>query len=578
MTAIIPSRIDEITVGGAQRPENFPVASLLLARGDRTAVLAFYRFARFADDIADSPFLPPEAKLDALAALDAALLGEPVASDAVDTAPATALRTALSERQLETVHARTLLAAFRRDAENRGTPTWDDLMAYCRASAAPVGRFLLDLHRESRRALAAADALCAALQVLNHVQDIGEDRRMRARVYIPLAWPDGTRADPADLDAPRCSPALRACIDKTLARTARLLDDADALPGLLLRPRLRAEAAAILSLAHALLRRLKAGDPLAGRIRPTRLDGVRAAAAAVRALVRPPRPGLLGTAQRLEIEAVVRRSGSSFRTGLACLPRPRREAMRTLYAFCRTLDDIADDPGLSASDRHAALDAWSGWLDAIEAHAPLDDAPLLVGALAIVHAGYGLDFAECRALIAGMRMDVDGPIVAPDEETFVLYCRRVAVSVGLIALPLMGAESGAARRFALALGHALQCVNIVRDVAEDAELGRCYLPRESLEECGVPIGSAAEIVANRNVADVRAKLAARARAHFAAAHDALTAEDARALLPARLMMAAYLDVLDRIERNGWTDLPPPPRPSKLRRALCLLRLPQPKRR
>ena len=85
----------------------------------------------------------------------------------------------------------------------------------------------------------------------------------------------------------------------------------------------------------------------------------------------------------------------------------------------------------------------------------------------------------------------------------------------------------------------------------------------SLEECGVPIGSAAEIVANRNVADVRAKLAARARAHFAAAHDALTAEDARALLPARLMMAAYLDVLDRIERNGWTDLPPPPRPSRI---------------
>ncbi len=571
---MISPRIDEITVAGAQRPENFPVASLLLARGDRAAVLAFYRFARFADDIADSPTLPPEAKLGALDALDAALMGETAASAAVDTAPAEALRAVLAARELETVHARTLLGAFRRDAENRGTPTWDDLMTYCRASAAPVGRFLLDLHREPRRALAAADALCAALQVLNHVQDIGEDRRLRQRVYVPLAWPDGTRAEIADLDATRCSPALRACVDRTLDRTAALLDAADALPGLLTRPRLRAEAAAILSLAHALLRRLRAEDPLAARIRATPADGARAALAAVAALVRPPRPGLLGTGQRREVEAVVRRSGSSFRLGLACLPRPRREAMRTLYAFCRALDDIADDPGRSRSERHADLDAWEAWLAAVEAHAPLDGAPPLVAALAAVDAAYGLDFGECRTLVAGMRMDVDGPIVVPDEETFVLYCRRVAVSVGLLALPLMGAEGASARRFAVALGHALQCVNIVRDVAEDAELGRFYLPRETLADCGVRPGLVGAMLADPNLGAARAKLAARARAHFAAAEAALSKADARALLPARLMMAAYLDVLGRIERQGFSTLAPPRRPGKLRRALCLLRLPQ----
>lgn len=571
---MISPRIDEITVAGAQRPENFPVASLLLARGDRAAVRAFYRFARFADDIADSPVLPPAAKLGALDALDAALLGEAVASDAVDTAPAADLRAALTARNLETVHARALLCAFRRDAENRGTPTWDELMAYCRASAAPVGRFLLDLHREPRRAMAAADALCAALQVLNHVQDIGEDRRLRKRVYLPLDWPGGPRADLADLDAPVCSPALRACIDKTLDRTAALLDRADALPALLTRPRLRAEAAAILSLAHALLRRLRAADPLAARIRATPADGVRALGAALAALTRPSAPGLLGTTERREVEAVVRRSGSSFRMGLACLPRPRREAMRTLYAFCRALDDIADDPGRSRAERHADLDAWETWLAAVEAHAELDDAPPLVAALAAVHAAYGLDFAECRALIAGMRMDVDGPIVVPDEETFVLYCRRVAVSVGLLALPLMGAEGAAARRFAVALGHALQCVNIVRDVAEDAALGRVYLPRETLVDCGVRPGLVDAMLADPNLGAARAKLAARARAHFAAAAAALAKADARALLPARLMMAAYLDVLARIERKGFDDLAPPQRPGRLRRALCLLRLPQ----
>ncbi len=574
---MIPSRIDECTVAGAARPENFPVASLLLARNDRAAVRAFYRFARFADDIADSPDLAAERKLAALAALDAALLGDRTEGETVDVSPAEALRAALATRGLEPTQARVLLGAFRRDAENRGTPTWADLMAYCRASAAPVGRFLLDLHREPRRALEAADALCAALQVLNHLQDLGEDYRLRKRVYLPLSWPDGTRADLADLERASLTPNLRACVDRALDRTARLLDRADALPALLTSPRLRAEAAAILSLAHALALRLHAGDPLARRIRPTRGDAARAAAAAVRALLRPPPVRLLGSAQRREINAIVSRSGSSFRLGLACLPRPRRDAMRTLYAFCRVLDDIADEPGISPAERHAQLDAWETCLAALESHAEIEDPPALVGALAAIHQRYGLDFAECRAVIAGMRMDVDGPIVAPEEEVFRLYCRRVAVSVGLISLPLMGATDPGARRFAAELGHALQCVNIVRDVAEDARLGRCYLPRELLVAHGIASVDAAEILRHPNLGAVRAKLAARARAHFAAALEDLPPEDCRELLPARLMMAAYQDVLHRIEANGWTDLTPPPRAGKLKRLSCLFRLPQPRR-
>ena len=572
---MIPSRIDECTVAGVARPENFPVASLLLARNDRAAVRAFYRFARFADDIADSPELGPERKLDALAALDAALLGDRAAADAVDIAPAEALRATLATRGLETTQARMLLNAFRRDAENRGTPTWADLMVYCRASAAPVGRFLLDLHREPRRALDAADALCAALQVLNHLQDLGEDYRLRKRVYLPLDWPDGTRADLADLERTSLTPNLRACIDRALERTARLLDRADPLPALLTSPRLRAEAAAILSLAHALARRLHAGDPLARRIRPTASDAATAAGAALRALVHPPPIGLLGAAQRREINAIVAKSGSSFRLGLACLPRPRRDAMRTLYAFCRVLDDIADEPGLTPGQRHAQLDAWEATLAAIETHAEIGEPPALLAALVAVNERYGLDFAECRTLIAGMRMDVDGPMVAPEDETFRLYCRRVAVSVGLIALPLMGATAPGAPRFATELGHALQCVNIIRDIAEDAAIGRCYLPRELLDAHGIVATDAAAIIRHPNIGAVRAKLGARARAHFAAALADLPPEDCRALLPARLMMAAYRDVLDRIEANGWDALEPPPRPGKLKRLLCLLRLPQP---
>jgi len=570
---MIPPRIDECTVCGPRRPENFPVASLLLAPRSRAAVRAYYRFARFADDIADAPDLPSATKLAALDSLDAALRGEAADTLVVDTAPAEALRAALAERGMETGHARALLTAFRRDAEDQGTPDWEALMHYCRASAAPVGRFLLDLHREPRRATGAADALCAALQVLNHVQDIAEDKRLRGRVYVPLAWPDGTHADAAEIDAPAASPALRACLDRTLEHCARLLDEADALPGLLQSPRLRAEAAATLSLAHALHRRLSAGDPLRTRIRPTWVDILRASGTAACALAVPPTPGLLHPTARRAVAKIVRGSGTSFRLGLSCLPRARREAMQTLYAVCRVLDDIADTPGIARADSAAELDAWVARFDSLENGTVPADAPPLMAALSAVDACFGLDFDECRALVEGMRMDVDGPIVAPDEETFSLYCRRVAGSIGLISLPLLGAKDAAARRFALALGDALQCVNILRDVAEDARIGRCYLPRAILEDCGIPIGDAAAIAAHPRIGRARELLAARAEAHFALARGALTADNARALLPARAMMAAYRDVLDRIARQGWSDLTPPKRPRGAARLLCLTRLP-----
>ncbi|MBN2751559.1 MAG: squalene/phytoene synthase family protein [Rhodospirillaceae bacterium] len=572
--AMIAPRIDECTVCGPRRPENFPVASLLLARNTRAAVRAYYRFARFADDIADAPNLPSDAKLAALDVLDKALRGEAADDTVVDTEPAVLLRSALATRGMETGHARALLAAFRRDAENQGTTTWDELMAYCRASAAPVGRFLLDLHREPRRATVAADALCAALQVLNHVQDIAEDKRLRNRVYVPLSWPDGTHAEATEIDAATSSKALRACLDQTLEHTARLLDDADALPALLQSPRLRAEATATLSLAHALLRHLKSGDPLSTRLRPTLSDILHATGTALCALVAPPAPSLLPPASRRAVTAIVSASGTSFRLGLSCLPRPRREAMHAFYAFCRVLDDIADAPGMPPAERLSALDTWDTWLNLLESGSPAADAPPLFTALAAVDARFGLNFNECRALVEGMRMDVNGPICAPDDTTFALYCRRVAGSIGLISLPLLGTNDPDARRFALALGDALQCVNIIRDVAEDAAIGRCYLPRDILNLCDIPITDAATIAAHPRIGQARALLAARAKAHFAAARNALTAANCRSLLPARMMMAAYSDILDRIEHQGWTDLAPPKRPNPVTRLLCLLRLPR----
>lgn len=244
--------------------ENFPVASVLLAPALRGKVMAFYRFARFADDVADDPKLPAEDKLARLEALEQALAGRTLAGF---VAPALALRQALDgdERLLD--HAARLLQAFRRDALGECCHDWADLMAYCRFSAAPVGRFLLDLHGEDARGHAASDALCAALQVLNHLQDCAQDYGRLGRVYLPGNWlvSAGLSADVlADEASP---PELRRVLDVVLDHVDGLLEMARPLPSLIRDRRLRLEAAVVVAMAERLSAALRRRDPLAEAVK-----------------------------------------------------------------------------------------------------------------------------------------------------------------------------------------------------------------------------------------------------------------------------------------------------------------------
>lgn len=223
--------------------ENFPVGSRLLPAALRPQVHAFYARARRADDVADDPVLTLDEKLARLELLEA---------EAETLPPRTR------------PHFLVLLKAFRQDAANAPIPDWDSLMAYCRLSAAPVGRMLLDLHGEDTGCHGAADALCAALQVINHLQDCGEDYRRLGRVYLPGDMMTGL--DAASLAAQRCGPSLRRVLDQVIGRTWPLLEQARGLRGLRHR-RLRAEAGVILALARRLLRRLERDDPLAGPVR-----------------------------------------------------------------------------------------------------------------------------------------------------------------------------------------------------------------------------------------------------------------------------------------------------------------------
>jgi len=268
MTAVpdhqAPSRAQSVeTPSGKWRSaENFPVGSFLIRRGLRAHVHAFYRFARNADDIADNPALTADDKVERLDRMGAVLDGAP----GEDSPAAAAMRVSLLETWVTAEHCHDVLRAFRLDAVKLRYHDWDDLMSYCRYSASPVGRQLLDLHGESRATWPASDALCSALQVLNHLQDCAEDYRLLDRVYLPLEdlAADGTGVEA--LTADESSRELRGVLDRLLDRTAELIDHARGLPPLVASRGLRWESAVIVELAERLLRRLRRGDPVATRV------------------------------------------------------------------------------------------------------------------------------------------------------------------------------------------------------------------------------------------------------------------------------------------------------------------------
>lgn len=248
--------------------ENFPVGSILMPARLRPHVKAFYTFARAADDIADGPDLSPDDKIARLDRLAVALHG-----DASVPAPAVArqLRTSLAQTGVTARHALELVEAFRQDVEKRRYADWNELMAYCDRSAAPVGRYLLDLHGESRDLYPQSDALCNALQVLNHLQDCGEDYRALDRVYIPQDWLAEAGIGVAALGEESCNPVLRGVFDRMLDETGHLLGSAESLPGAMGSRRLAMEAAAILEIANRLAALLREHDPLAERVKLGRL-------------------------------------------------------------------------------------------------------------------------------------------------------------------------------------------------------------------------------------------------------------------------------------------------------------------
>jgi hydroxysqualene synthase len=261
------SSASDLRSGKTHRDENFPVASWIIHPRHRALILAFYNFVRTADDIADHAKLPAEEKLRYLDLLEADLLGKG------DSQPeAVRLRAALAERSMPPRHALDLLTAFRMDVTKLRYENWDEVVHYCRYSAMPVGRFVLDVHGESTSTWPASDALCAGLQVNNHLQDCGKDFRDLNRVYLPRDALAAAGASVDELGAAKSSPQMLQCLHALAVKTARLLNEGRALAPQVRDFRLGLEVSVIQAFADKIVAMLKVRDPLSERVHLSPLE------------------------------------------------------------------------------------------------------------------------------------------------------------------------------------------------------------------------------------------------------------------------------------------------------------------
>ena len=268
--------MSELDSGKGHKDENFPVASWILKRDHRAPIMTFYRFARAADDIADHPTAPPEERLSRLAAMRAGLTGQ-------GAPEAVALAEVAKARGLDLAHAQELLDAFVQDVTVHRYADWEALIGYCRNSAMPVGRFVLDVHGEDRAVWPLSDALCAALQIINHLQDCGKDYRAIDRVYVPTSNLETAGIGVEALGEPIASPELRGVIVGLAQQTALLLQRSAPFAAHIKDRRLSAEVAVIQRLAEDLVQLLLTRDPLSENVHHSK---PRAAALALGAIVR----------------------------------------------------------------------------------------------------------------------------------------------------------------------------------------------------------------------------------------------------------------------------------------------------
>ena len=468
-----------VTIEDKLRTENFPVALRILPRRFREHLTSVYGFARTVDDLGDESSGDRSANLDSFAA--------DLATIWTGGTPATPVlgRLAGTVRacDLPAEPFRRLVEANRQDQRVTAYPTYAGLRAYCALSADPVGRIVLGVFGVATDARVAwSDAVCTALQLVEHWQDVAEDRRA-GRVYLPVE--DMTRfgVTPADLDGTATPDALRRLLAFETDRAAGLLRQGAPLVRDL-RGWARLAVGGFLAGGLATVDALRRADydVLARTPRPRRIDVMRHLIAEV-ALPLPEKPRMTTTLAEAyrECEDITRNEARNFYYGIRLLPPDKRAVLCAVYALARRMDDIGDGD-LPAEAKVSAL---AGLRAALASLSTSTD-PVLV-AVADAARRYPIPLEAFGELVDGVEMDVTGRRYATFDE-LVTYCRCVAGAVGRLCLGVFGSTPHPdAARYADQLGIALQQTNILRDVREDLINGRTYLPREELDRYGVEL-------------------------------------------------------------------------------------------
>jgi 15-cis-phytoene synthase len=527
--------------------ENFRVVTRLVPRKARGQLLAVYAFARLTDDLGDEHRGDRTAALDWLEGdLRAALEGRP-------SHPVTArLSRAIAATDMTAASFFDLIAANRRDQAIARQATWDQLLDYCRLSANPIGAAVLAIAgalTPEREAL--SDRVCSGLQVVEHLQDVGEDAAA-GRIYLPADDLQRFGVVDADLIAAEASPALRSVVAFELARARELLAAGIPLTRSL-RGWCRLAVAGYVAGGLAAADAIEAAnyDVLARAVRPGQARTLRHALRVLAAPAARPRRESRETPELDRAYAacaeVTRREAKNFAYGIALLPPPKRRAMAVVYALARRVDDIVDEPGLIEA-RARALDD----LEALatrtigEGVAAVPGDPVLV-ALADVVRRYPLPPDAVADLFEGCRRD----LVLARTATFddlVGYCRQVAGSIGRLSLAVFGTDRpGVTAPLADDLGVALQLTNVLRDVVEDRDqLGRVYLPADDLARFGCAPDASGP--ADRLAALLTFE-AERARGWYDRGLGLLPHLDRRSRACVAAMAGIYHRLLDQIERD-----------------------------
>jgi squalene synthase HpnC/squalene synthase HpnD len=532
--------------------ENFTVGSWLLPRPLRQHLAAVYAFARTADDVADEGNDAPAVRLARLDAIEAAL------EDAYTGRPAGPIFIALADTVrtfgIPVEPFRRLLHAFRRDVEWREIGTDDELLRYCEGSANPVGHLVLYLfgYRDAARQ-ALADRVCTGLQLANFWQDLAQDVA-RGRVYLPTATLVRFGGDRAAIARGEDAPALRRCLAAEVERARNLLIEGTALAGMV-EPRLAREVRMFAAGGLAILGKIAALDYDMLRHRPklSRREQARVVLGTVLPLPPPvPRrePTSLGytTALREATEychAVTQRSSSNFAYAFRLMAPERRAALEAVYAFCRFIDDVADD-----ADRQNPAELLSRWRDELDRVYDGQPTHQIGIALADAVRRFPLGRQHFLDLITGVETD----LCQTRYESFAdlrQYCYRVASTVGLLCIEIFGYRQPTARDYAVDLGIAFQLTNILRDVMEDAQRGRIYLPLEDLRTFEVDEAALLAGAFTPRLGALMAFECGRARAFYLRAQGALAAEDRGPLAPAEAMRSIYTRLLGRIEARHF---------------------------